>query len=155
VNARIFVYNYIKQKINHSIDDKYEAALNSRILRFVITLNRKWVAVNRTATKFIAKNEERLVTEFVLPQNENETNDNRGRPSKSFSNLSERSKIRNVKSLVKTTSPERLLRATRISLFEEGKHAAADLLEQSTEWSPDRPVKIRKTFRESLEKKKK
>jgi len=38
----------VKQKINHSIYDKYGAALNSKILGFVTTLNRKWVAVNRT-----------------------------------------------------------------------------------------------------------
>jgi len=67
--------------------------LNSKILGFATKLNRKWVAVNCTVIKFISKNEEWLVIKFVLPQNENEMNDNRGHPSKSFSNLSERSKI--------------------------------------------------------------
>lgn len=151
-DARLFLYSYIGQKINFSIDEKYEIILNNKILGFVTTLNRKWVAVNRTATIFMTKNEEWLNTKFVLSQNENEPVDCRGRPSKSFSDLSERSKTRKVKSLVETTSPERLLRATRVSLFKQGKHAAADLLKQSTEYSPDRPVKIRKTFRKSQEK---
>jgi len=39
---------------------------------FVATLNRKRIAVNRTATKFISKNQEWLDTEFILPRNENE-----------------------------------------------------------------------------------
>lgn len=103
-DARLFLYSYIGQKINFSIDEKYEIILNNKILRFVTTLNRKWVAVNRTATTFMTKNEEWLNTKFVLSQNENEPVDCRGRPSKSFSDLSERSKTRKVKSLVETTS---------------------------------------------------
>lgn len=77
--------------------------------------------------------------------------DLRGRPSKPFSDLSERAKIRKVKPLEETISPDRLLRATRV-LFKKGKHAAADLLKHSTEYSSSRPAKIRKTFRESLGK---
>lgn len=80
------------------------------------------------------------------------TADLRGCPSKPFSHLSERAKIRKVKPLVETISPDRLLWATRVSLFKEDKHAAADLLKQSPEYSPSRPAKIRKTFRKSLEK---
>jgi hypothetical protein len=55
---------------------------------------------------------------------------------------------------VDTKLPKRLLRATRVSLFKEGKHVAADLLKQSTEYSPNRPVIIRKSFRETLKGKK-
>jgi hypothetical protein len=51
---------------------------------------------------------------------------------------------------VDTTSPERLLWATIVSLFKEGKHAAAGLLKQSTEYSPSHPVNIRKSLRETL-----
>ena len=67
---------------------------------------------------------------MICQKTKKKTVDLRGRPSKPFSDLSERSKIRKVKPLVETISPDRLLRATRVSLFKEGKHAAADLLKQ-------------------------
>jgi hypothetical protein len=132
---------------------KIENELKCKISRFVTTLNRKWSAVNRAATTFISKNEEWLDTKFILSQYENKTVGKRVRPSKLFYGVSERSKIRKVKSLVDTTSPERLLRSTRLSLFKKGKHAAADLLKQSTEYSPSPPVNIRKSFRETLKEK--
>lgn len=121
-------------------------------MAYTTTLNRKWSAVNYTASTFISKYEGWLDTKFDLPKKEKKAVDLRGRPSKPFSDLSERAKIRKVKPLVETISPDRLLRATRVSLFKKGKHAAADLLKQSTEYSPSRPAKIRKTFRESLGK---
>lgn len=40
---------------------------------------------------------------------------------------------------METISLDRLFR-TRVSLFKEGKNAAADLLKQSTEYSPSRHV---------------
>ncbi|XP_060868603.1 uncharacterized protein LOC132943582 [Metopolophium dirhodum] len=152
VDSRSFLFDYIKNNIKYSIDEQYEAALNAKILAYTTTLNRKWSAVNRTASTFISKYEGWLDTKFDLPKKEKKAVDLRGRPSKPFSDLSERAKIRKVKPLVETISPDRLLRATRVSLFKKGKHAAADLLKQSTEYSPSRPAKIRKTFRESLGK---
>lgn len=74
------------------------------------------------------------------------------RSSKLFSDLSKRSKIQNVKTLVETTSSERLLRATKVTLFKQGKRAIENLLKLSREYSPDHLVKIRKTFHESLRK---
>ncbi|KAL4096814.1 hypothetical protein QTP88_021697 [Uroleucon formosanum] len=133
-------------------DEHYEAVLNKKILAYTTTLNRKWLAVNRTASTFISKYEGWLDTKFDLPKKGKKAVDLRGRPSKPFSDLSERAKIRKVKPLVETISTDRLLWATRVSLFKEGKHAAADLLKQSTEYSPSRPAKIRTTFRESLVK---
>jgi hypothetical protein len=91
--------------------------LKCKISGFVTALNGKWSAVNRTATKFISKTEGWLDTEFILQQNENKTVDKRSRPSKLFYDVSERSKIRKVKSLVNTTSPERLLPTITVSLF--------------------------------------
>ncbi|KAL4123270.1 hypothetical protein QTP88_015470 [Uroleucon formosanum] len=152
ISNRSFLCDYIKQNIKYSIDEHYEAALNTKILAYTTTLNRKWLAVNRTASTFISKYEDWLDTKFDLPKKEKKAVDFHGRPSKPFSDLSERAKIRKVKPLVETISPDRLLRVTRVSLFKEGKHAAADLLKQSTENSPSRPAKIRKTFRESLVK---
>lgn len=65
VDTRLFLYNSIAQKINNYIEEKYEAALNCIILRFVTTLNRKWSAVNRSETTFIYKNQRWLYTEFI------------------------------------------------------------------------------------------
>lgn len=87
-----------------------------------------------------------------MPQNENNTVDKYGRASKLFYDVSERSKIRKVKSLVDTTSPERLLREIRVSLFKEGKYVAVDSLKQSTEYS-SHPGKIRRVFRGTFKSK--
>lgn len=114
--------------MHHSINKKYEAVLNSKMWNLLLRYIVSGLAVNYTATTFTSKNQCCLATEFLLPQNENDIGDNRGRLSKSFTDLFKRSKMLKVNSLVNTKTPKRLLRATGVSFFKEGKHAATDLL---------------------------
>lgn len=43
-----------------------------------------------------------------------------------------------------SSSSEELVFAVKTDLYQQGKRAAADLLAQSTEYSPSRPVKLRR-----------
>ncbi|XP_060860188.1 uncharacterized protein LOC132937385 [Metopolophium dirhodum] len=70
VDSRSFLFDYIKNNIKYSIDEQYEAALNAKMLAYTTTLNRKWSAVNRTASTFISKYEGWLDTKFDLPKKE-------------------------------------------------------------------------------------
>ena len=69
-----------------------------------------------------------------------------GRPTKTFSELSDRSKRRNIKHLRETTSSEELIYAAKSTLYVEGKRAAPHVVSQISEFSPQRAIKIRKMY---------
>lgn len=99
-------------------------------------------------SKFLIKNEKLLQLESIIPFiAKNEIgylpSTSRGRPSKSFFDLSERSKRRKTEYLMKTTTSEVLVCAAKNTLYSEGKRAAAQMLSQITEYSPRRAIKIK------------
>ncbi|KAJ4438516.1 hypothetical protein ANN_14461 [Periplaneta americana] len=71
----------------------------------------------------------------------------RGRPTKVFGELSERSKRRKAKETRENVSPEELSYATVMSLRSEGDEAAAKLLKEVTTTTPSRGKRIRDYWR--------
>jgi len=105
-------------------------------------------------SKFLIKNEKRLQLEFNIPciaKNEIgcKPSTSRGRPSKSFFDLSERSKRKKTEYLRKMTTSEVLICAAKNTLYSEGKRAAAQMLSQITEYSPCRVIKIKNIYKNS------
>ncbi|KAF2891955.1 hypothetical protein ILUMI_14218 [Ignelater luminosus] len=77
-----------------------------------------------------------------------------GRPIKSFTTSSERTKRRKAIKLAPTASTEKLVLATKSCLYSEGKRATAELLIQATQSSPTRSLKIKKAYHKSLQENK-
>lgn len=105
-------------------------------------------------SKFLIKNEKWLQLESNIPfiaKNEigYVPSTSRGWPSKSFFDLSERSKRRKSEYLMKTTTSEVLVCAAKNTLYSEGKRAAARMLSQITEYSPRRAIKIKNIYKNS------
>jgi hypothetical protein len=69
----------------------------------------------------------------------------RGRPQQLFGEASSKTKKRRTKSLVRKTSQEELVFATKTSLLRMGRRSAAELVSQATEFSPGRALRIKKT----------
>ncbi|KAK9744410.1 hypothetical protein QE152_g7789 [Popillia japonica] len=72
-----------------------------------------------------------------------------GRPIKDFSLSSEKTKRRRIQVLKEVAAPEEIIFAAKTVLRDQGKRAAADIVSQATECSPERPRKIRRSFKKS------
>lgn len=68
-----------------------------------------------------------------------------GRTQKDFSNCSDKTKKRRIQEITDNVSSEQLIFAVKSSFMEQGKRAAADLLEKSI-LSPNRAVKMRRSL---------
>lgn len=134
--------------------EDFEKCVKGKIEGFCSTVNKKWKESNRCMSTFLIKNEKWLQLEFNIPfiaKNEIgcQPSTSRGRPSKSFFDLSERSKRRKTEYLRKTTTSEVLICAAKNTLHSEGKRAAAQILSQITEYSPRRAIKIKNIYKNS------
>ena len=147
---------YLHNKLGDEWDsyEDFEKCVKGKIEGFCSTVNKKWKESNRCMSKFLIKNEKWLQLEFNIPiiaKNEIgcQPSTSRGRPSKSFFDLSERSKRRKTEYLRKTTTSEVLICAAKNTLYSEGKRAAAQMLSQITEYSPHRAIKIKNIYKNS------
>lgn len=152
-----FLFNKVRSELGSAwpAENKpFEKTLLAKVRGFCTTLKAKWRKANRGRERFQRKNASWLASSFniVLPEMRSSTPSMStvGRPKKLFSELSERSKSRAVQSLKATTSKEEILHATKSLLRDEGKRAAADVVKLATEYSPTRPIVMRKLFKESL-----
>lgn len=149
---------YLHNKYGNQWDyEDFEKCIKGKIEGFCSTVNKKWRESNRCMSNFLIQNEKWLKLDFNIPIKENnevicQPSTSRGRPRKTFLDLSERSKRRQTEFLRKTTTNEELIWATKSSLFAEGKRASADLLSQVTKYSPRRAIKIRKIYKNSQNK---
>ncbi|CAI6363407.1 unnamed protein product [Macrosiphum euphorbiae] len=75
---------------------------------------------------------------------------NVGRPTKPFIQSSDKTKRRKIKSILNENSKDKIIFATKTILYSDGNRAAADLLKQSTEYSPQRALKIKHTYNNRL-----
>ncbi|KAL4126446.1 hypothetical protein QTP88_010668 [Uroleucon formosanum] len=73
-----------------------------------------------------------------------------GRPIKPFIQSSDKTKRRKIKSILNENSNDKIIFATKTILYSDGNRAAADLLKQSTEYSPQRALKIKHTYNNRL-----
>lgn len=89
---------------------------------FVVpTVYKKWKESNYCIKKFKTKNESWLQLHFNIPfvkkcDVSTQPSTSAGRPTKVFSELSDRSKRRNIKHLRETTSPEEFVYAAKSTL---------------------------------------
>lgn len=84
-----------------------------------------------------------------LPMKPSTIKERVGRPPKNFSSSSARTKRRKIQSLKNNIPSEELIYAVKTVLNEEGRRAAADLVTQATQFSPNRPIRIRKIIKKS------
>jgi len=128
--------------------------LKFKILSFTSVLYRNLEKCSKNRRKFESIYKQWLDRKFELRAERKSTSEEpQPGPSSSYREkrfpvMSTRSKHRHAKKYT-STSTEELLFVTKSRLWTEGKHAASDLLKQSTETSPTRAVKIRDAFRKS------
>ncbi|KAI4466571.1 hypothetical protein MML48_2g00000188 [Holotrichia oblita] len=155
-------FNYIRDKCLVQ-DEVLERNVLGKVKGFCTNLEKRWRNAKRTYSFFIRKNSGWLSNIFNVPTTLKATEIektsatqsstsglSRGRPQKEFSQSSEKTKRRRIKLLKENSSPQELVFAAKSVLRDEGKRAAADVVSYATEYSPERPVKIRKVYKESF-----
>jgi hypothetical protein len=150
-----YLFNILKENNNCSNwDSDYEAKVKSKIKNFTINLSKKWKKNNRTLNKFFINNEKWLKTEFKLPERSFlNYPSSRGRPTKSFTECSDRTKRRKTKKILTNfTSPE-IRFALRSNYYRSGKRSAAKLVKEMS-LTPTRSKKIRIAYVEEMKNKK-
>ncbi|KAL4125867.1 hypothetical protein QTP88_010104 [Uroleucon formosanum] len=134
IQSKECLFKFFKNKFESQIeildDEVFETELKLKISAFCTHLSTKWKAkgVHGIEDKFLKKYKNWLNSTFYLPKIISSNSKNSGRqprPQKEFSECSSKTKKRRVEQI-------------RCS------SAAADLLAQSTEYSPSRPVKLRR-----------
>lgn len=141
--------------------EDYDKVLENKISGYCNSLNKKWTSSKRTLNVFRKYNEKWLNLNFniALPPRELHCNlstsemslpststVNVGRPIKPFIQSSDKTKRRKIKSILNENSKDKIIFATKTILYSDGNRAAADLLKQSTEYSPQRALKIKHTY---------
>jgi len=71
-----------------------------------------------------------------------------GRPIKQFIQSSDKTKRQKIQSILNENSKDKIIFATKTILYSD--RAAADLLKQSTEYSPQRALKIKHSYNNRL-----
>lgn len=145
--------------------EDHDKVLESKISGYCNSLNKKWSAAKRTLNVFRKYNENWLNFNFniALPPRENPCNASTsgmsipststvsiGKPIKPFNHSSNKTKRRKIKSILNENSKDKIIFATITILYSDGNRAAADLLKQSTEYSPQRALKIKHTYNNRL-----
>ncbi|KAL4143562.1 hypothetical protein QTP88_005880 [Uroleucon formosanum] len=132
-SSKKLIFNYVKSKIMNWDTIKYnEKWLN---LNFNIALPPRELHCNP------------LISEMSLPSTSTASV---GRPIKPFIQNSDKTKRRKIKSILNENSNDKIIFATKTILYSDGNRAAADLLKQSTEYSPQRALKIKHTYNNRL-----
>ena len=108
---------------------------------------RRWSKANRQQAKFLKENADWLQGTFEIPKSSHE---HIGRPLKSFSESSERSKRRKTEQLRKCISKDALVEATKMSLQSSGNRDASQVLNELVK-SPKRATKYKKAYSTSLQ----
>lgn len=117
-----------------------------RALRFFKTqFKQRWAAAKRQEQRFLNNNKKWLASSIKLPSLGSETGKKRGRPTKKFQELSERSKRRKTMELRAQVPAEELVYAASVSQRTSGNNDASVMLKKIME-SPTRATKIRKSI---------
>lgn len=134
-------------------DEPAKQILQPQIYNFCSVLIKKWNSI-RNRSRFEVENEVWLRNTFKLTSASKQTESGPGRPAKSFDDSSECVKRRKVADIIQTVPPKNLAFAAKMALNTSGgigSRSAAYLLEQATEYSPDRPRKIKNAWTKSAE----
>lgn len=145
ITSRTILLDIIKIKYKgDKWDAEYEKIIKDKILSFSVVLSKKWAASNRNLNKFTKKNADWLQIKFeVPPLITNKKISAIGRPRKSFSESSDRTKKSKVKHIVDSyTSPE-LVKAISTKLHKSGKRNVVNVLSEAMK-TPKRASKIKK-----------
>ncbi|CAI6354615.1 unnamed protein product [Macrosiphum euphorbiae] len=145
--------------------EDYDKVLENKISGYCNSLNKKWTSSKRTLNVFRKYNGKWLNFNFNigLPPRELHCNlstsemslpststVNGVRPIKPFIQSSDKTKRRKIKSILNENSKDKIIFATKTILYSDGNRAAADLLKQSTKYSPQRALKIKHTYNNRL-----
>lgn len=172
IENKQFLLNYVKSLLGtyRTEDEIFQCTIGNRILGFYSNVTNKLKACRYRWDYFEHKYKIWLDRDFniAVPVAVVQTTQSVGRPSTrfvlfllyvirfycisiSFADSSNRTKRRKTEELRSIVSPEELYFATKVMLHNEGKRAAADLVEQATATSPKRPIKIQRIVRRSLQ----
>jgi len=124
----------------------------TRILKFFKSdFKKKWTAASYKHDRFIKNNEQCLKSNIKLPYWSVNVTQKPGRPSKSFTELSDCSKRRKTKTLREQVSVEELTYAARVSHSTLGNTDVAKVIKEITA-TPTRANKYRKVFKSASKK---
>ena len=136
------------------------------ISTFVAHLHKKWNIVHRIKHNMEASNKEWLNKRFTgfdamlssssagRRSHAMLSSPSAGRPSKSFCELTDRSKNRKTQELRSENPTQTLVSAAQASLYQSGKRAASSVLKDMTTSSPTRALKYKKSYYEESKERK-
>lgn len=134
-----FLQNYLLTYDAFSEDQKREMKHN--FSRLQAEFKKRWIQCHKTTHIFLNKNAKWLEGTFSIPRITRPI----GRPQKTFSELSERSKRRKTKDIRESTDAETLTYAARMKLNEQGKRTESKLLAEITT-IPNRSKEYKQAF---------
>lgn len=139
---------YVIEVIGKDVDVK---KLQQFIWRECCKFESKWAKENRTKKTFLQKHSKWLsqnidFSEYHLDVRPTTSNNKRGRPSKRFSDSSDKTQVRKVRELTQDIDPNYLMKATELLLISEGKRDTAKIVHELVHASPSRGTCMKKAI---------
>lgn len=135
-----YLDNYLLSLEDYSDNDL--KSMKSKISHIKTEFRSRWKKAQKIETRFLQNNDEWLNKTLAIPKVREQSS---GRPTKSFSESSERSKRRKTTDLRNDTDDEMLLYAAQSKLHASGKRDASKVLKQMIS-SPTKGTKIKKSY---------
>jgi len=148
INKKLeFIENYLLNYENYS--DKQIKEIKHKFSHFKSELKLRWTTAHKKEDIFMKKNIDWLEGTFAIPKVVNRS----GRPTKTFKELSERSKRRKTENLRNITDTEVLTYAAQVKLGTTGNRVASKILKEITNF-PKRAIEYKRGYSFTLEENK-
>ena len=139
-----FVENWLLGYESYSAEEIKE--IKHKFSQFKSELKRRWATAHKKEDRFLKKNSDWLKGTFTIPKVVSRA----GRPTKTFQELSERSKRRKTEDLRSNTETTVLTYAAQVKLGTTGRREASKILKEITS-SPKRAGKYKRAYSISLQ----
>lgn len=153
-NKAVFKRIMEKVEINDSDDEFYAEKCKGMVKNFTSKLASKWLKAKSDTSKFVKNNRKWLESELIIPKNYSNLGEsstrNIGRPTKSFSESSRKSKKRKIQHLLQSYTVEELTFAAETSLRISGRKNAADIVKQVADSSASTATFIKNSRKASI-----
>jgi len=138
INKKLeFIENYLLNYENYS--DEQIKEIKHKFSHFKSELKLRWTTAHKKEDIFMKKNIDWLEGTFAIPKVVNRS----GRPTKTFKELSERSKRRKTENLRNITDTEVLTYAAQVKLGTTGNRVASKILKEITNF-PKRAIEYKR-----------
>lgn len=144
IEARL---NFLKDQFMSikGFSDNQIETLKSNFAHFKSEFKNRWTKAHYKEAVFLKSNESWLNGTFAIPVVADSPSNRTGRPSKSFGDLSERSKRRKTEEMRSNFDQNLIVHAAQVELRKSGKRDASNVLKEIIT-SPTRATKYKKAY---------